>query len=66
MPDPTKRRERPPIKGETPSPVNPPAGCAFHPRCPFAIEACKAAVPPLEAVAPGSGHEAACIRKHDI
>ena len=65
VPDPTRRRERPPIKGETPSPVNPPAGCAFHPRCPFAIEACKAAVPALEPVAPGADHQAACIRQHE-
>jgi len=66
IPDPSKRRDRPAIKGETPSPVNPPAGCAFHPRCPFAQEKCKAAIPPLESAKAGSNHLVACVRKDEI
>jgi len=48
------------IEGTVPPPFALPKGCRFHPRCPFAIEACKAAQPALEQVAPG--HLAACIR----
>jgi len=51
-PDPTRRPERPPLQGEAPSPVAPPPGCPFHPRCPFATEECRRVVPTLEA-APG-------------
>ena len=58
-PDPSKRAEAPPVRGETPSPVSPPPGCPFHPRCPYAIQACKEVVPPLEPVvgagAPNAG-----------
>ena len=63
--DPRRRRERQPLLGETPSAVNPPAGCAFHPRCPFAVDACRGQVPELEPVGDG-GHQAACIRKDEI
>ncbi|MFH8249457.1 ABC transporter ATP-binding protein [Microbacterium sp. B2969] len=45
-------------RGEAPSLVNPPSGCRFHPRCPFATELCKAQTPPLLPV--GEGREAAC------
>jgi oligopeptide/dipeptide ABC transporter ATP-binding protein len=70
-PNPRERRTSPVVPGETPSPVSPPPGCPFHPRCPYAIPECQAAVPPLEPV-PGSDgvgggeHVAACIRKHEI
>ena len=40
-------RQRMPVEGEVPNPIDPPAGCAFHPRCPFANERCRAEVPPL-------------------
>jgi oligopeptide/dipeptide ABC transporter ATP-binding protein len=53
-----KTRPRSIIRGELPSPLNPPPGCVFHPRCPLAREACKAHVPALEEKAPG--HVAAC------
>ncbi len=46
------------IKGEIPSPLNPPAGCYFHPRCPHAFNRCRAEVPVLKEVAPG--HVSAC------
>jgi oligopeptide/dipeptide ABC transporter ATP-binding protein len=70
VPDPDNRRQSAPIKGEAPSPIAPPPGCAFHPRCPHAIPACRQAIPPLELVTPPNGaarpHLAACIRKHEI
>jgi len=46
------------IKGEVPSAINPPSGCRFHPRCPYAEKICQEVNPPLEAVAPG--HYVAC------
>ncbi len=48
------------LPGETPSPLNPPSGCVFHPRCPIAIDRCSQEVPELREVAPD--HWAACIR----
>ncbi len=44
------RRERVVLKGELPSPLNPPSGCAFHSRCPYAVERCRVEVPVLEAL----------------
>ena len=55
-----ENRERIILKGEVPSPLNPPPGCSFHPRCARAIPACNEAVPPLKTVE--AGHEVACIR----
>ena len=40
-------RARRPIQGEIPNPIDPPPGCAFHPRCPHAYEPCRSAVPAL-------------------
>ncbi|MBW2066183.1 MAG: peptide ABC transporter substrate-binding protein, partial [Deltaproteobacteria bacterium] len=62
VPDPflEEKRQRIIIKGEVPSPLNPPPGCNFHPRCPDAVEECRKVVPSLKDV--GSGHEVACIR----
>jgi peptide/nickel transport system ATP-binding protein len=42
-----------PIKGEMPSPLAPPSGCHFHPRCPYAFDRCRMEAPPLREVAPG-------------
>lgn len=53
-------RERIILKGEVPSPLNPPPGCSFHPRCFQAIGECSKAIPPLRHI--GEGHEVACIR----
>jgi peptide/nickel transport system ATP-binding protein len=50
--EPGKRRFVP-IKGEIPSPLTPPAGCHFHPRCPYAMQRCREVAPPLEEIAPG-------------
>lgn len=47
VPDPTRVRLEAPVEGEVPSPINPPKGCAFHPRCPLAIERCRSDAPPL-------------------
>ena len=60
IPDPAQKRERILLKGEIPSPVNPPSGCVFRTRCRYAIPECSQAVPPLREVAPG--HFTACIR----
>ncbi len=62
VPDPKieATRERIILKGDVPSPINPPSGCPFHTRCSYAIEACRQQVPQLVEIKPG--HEAACIR----
>jgi oligopeptide transport system ATP-binding protein len=60
VPDPRHKEERIILTGDVPSPINPPSGCHFHPRCPMAIEDCKTIVPPLELKA--KDHVAACIR----
>ena len=65
LPDPRRRRGGVPVKGESPSAVSPPPGCPFHPRCPFAVEACTQTVPPLEQFEQ-AGHVSACIRKDEI
>src|SRR3990172_6889080 len=51
------RRKLAPLKGEPPNLINPPSGCRFHPRCPFATEKCAAESPPLEEVSPGHSVE---------
>jgi len=55
-----EQRERIILKGEVPSPLTPPPGCNFHPRCPMAVGECKESVPPLRLI--DKGHEVACIR----
>jgi oligopeptide/dipeptide ABC transporter ATP-binding protein len=62
IPDPEieARREHIVLGGEVPSPLRPPPGCVFHPRCPIAIDECRGEVPALREVRPG--HQAACIR----
>ncbi|SCX28791.1 putative D,D-dipeptide transport ATP-binding protein DdpF [Agrobacterium sp. DSM 25558] len=53
VPDPTHRGLEARLEGEVPSPVNPPTGCAFHPRCPLAVDRCMRDVPTLNPVADG-------------
>ncbi|MDA0734433.1 MAG: ATP-binding cassette domain-containing protein [Chloroflexi bacterium] len=62
IPDPVidAQRERIILTGEVPSPLNPPSGCVFHPRCPVAIDDCSKVIPDMREVEPG--HWAACIR----
>ena len=52
-PDVEKQRAHEIIKGEIPSPINPPSGCVFHPRCPAAVDGCSKNVPQLREVKPG-------------
>jgi len=58
VPDPVAARERQILRGDIPSPLNPPAGCHFHPRCPDCIEVCQKDTPRLVNVSPT--HTAAC------
>lgn len=55
---PRKQREEIELTGEVPSPLNPPSGCAFHPRCPFAMAHCSEQVPTYQSV--DTGHKVAC------
>jgi len=58
IPDPSAQKAEVKIKGEIPSPINPPPGCRFHPRCPYAFDRCKVEEPKLKEVEPG--HFVAC------
>ena len=66
IPDPEAERERArhSLGGELPSPTDPPSGCVFRTRCPYAIDRCAAKEPPLET--PAHGGQVACIRHDDI
>jgi oligopeptide/dipeptide ABC transporter ATP-binding protein len=64
IPDVEHRLRRIVLSGDVPSPTNPPAGCRFHTRCPFAVDHCLKEEPHLEAMA--RGHLAACHRKRDM
>jgi peptide/nickel transport system ATP-binding protein/oligopeptide transport system ATP-binding protein len=57
-PDPAIRRERIILPGDVPSPINPPAGCRFHTRCPYVFDRCRNESPELRELSPG--HHAAC------
>jgi oligopeptide/dipeptide ABC transporter ATP-binding protein len=56
--DPASKRQRIILSGDVPSPIHPPTGCPFHPRCPVAEARCRTEVPALREIAPG--HQAAC------
>jgi peptide/nickel transport system ATP-binding protein len=62
--DPKQRGERPVLEGEIANPSNPPAGCYFHPRCPFAVDRCKVEAPPLQKIS--SGRLVSCHRAEEL
>lgn len=64
VPDPDRRRPRRLLQGELPSPLAPPQGCHFHPRCPYARELCHDVYPSLTDT--GSGHLAACHFSEEV
>jgi oligopeptide/dipeptide ABC transporter ATP-binding protein len=66
IPDPreNRKRERIVVSGEPPNPIDPPSGCVFHPRCPFATDVCRTVEPPL--VRYPNGHLAACHHPRNV
>ncbi len=60
IPQPGAKRRRQVLQGDVPSPLNPPSGCAFHPRCPIAADVCAKQAPGLRATAQGAGHLVSC------
>jgi peptide/nickel transport system ATP-binding protein len=64
VPDPRQRAKRIVLEGEVADLSNPPSGCHFHPRCRYAIDACRQTVPPLEEIAPG--HAVRCLRAREL
>jgi peptide/nickel transport system ATP-binding protein/oligopeptide transport system ATP-binding protein len=64
VPDPHARRQKRPLTGEIPSPLHPPSGCHFHPRCPYARERCRHEAPALNDR--GGGHLAACHFSEEV
>jgi oligopeptide/dipeptide ABC transporter ATP-binding protein len=61
VPEPGRNRARIVLEGDLPSPMQPPSGCPFHPRCPIARDVCRSSVPELREIgAPGNRHRAAC------
>lgn len=62
--DPRIRSQMTPLKGEVPSPANPPSGCYFHPRCPYVVDVCRTQTPPLEEISPQ--HYASCHRAREL
>jgi oligopeptide transport system ATP-binding protein len=64
IPDPDAKRERIVLEGDVPSPISPPTGCRFHPRCRYATEICSLEEPPLRPH--GGGHLAACHHPQNV
>ena len=58
--DPEMRKKRVVLEGDVPSPINPPNGCYFHPRCPNATDICKSETPSLKTISNDSCHQVAC------
>ena len=58
LPDPALKRTKHRVEGDVPSPINPPSGCHFHPRCPYAEARCRVEAPVLRDV--GVGRQVAC------
>jgi peptide/nickel transport system ATP-binding protein/oligopeptide transport system ATP-binding protein len=64
IPDPELRRERIILQGDVPSPLRPPSGCAFHPRCPVAQPVCSQETPELRKLSEAGNHAAACLLRN--
>ncbi|GAB4530731.1 MAG: dipeptide ABC transporter ATP-binding protein [Anaerolineae bacterium] len=62
--DPRVRSKMIPLEGDVPSPANPPSGCYFHPRCPYAIDTCRTQAPVLEEISPN--HYVSCHRSREL
>jgi peptide/nickel transport system ATP-binding protein len=62
--DPRIRSQMTPLKGEVPSPANPPSGCYFHPRCPYVVDICRTQTPPLEEIS--AQHYVSCHRAREL
>jgi oligopeptide/dipeptide ABC transporter ATP-binding protein len=66
QPDPGRRKKRYRIQGDIPSLIDPKPGCRFAPRCPFVIDRCREADPPLREVPGAEGRQVACIRAEEV
>ncbi len=64
VPDPRNKKEKIILKGDVPSPINPPKGCAFHTRCPVAIDICREKEPELTDIDNAESHQVACHLVH--
>jgi len=64
VPDPRLKTGNVELKGEVPSPANPPSGCHFHPRCPYVVDRCRTEVPALREITPG--HVVSCHRAEEL
>ncbi|MCK5735178.1 MAG: dipeptide ABC transporter ATP-binding protein [Spirochaetaceae bacterium] len=62
--DPDRIKNQIPLSGDVPSPIDPPPGCHFHPRCPYAVDLCRKEVPTLTERTPG--HSVSCIRADEL
>jgi oligopeptide/dipeptide ABC transporter ATP-binding protein len=66
QPDPERKRVRLVLEGDVPSPMDPPSGCAFHPRCPRIVRGtCDKETPPLDEIDKVTGHKVACWNPHN-
>jgi peptide/nickel transport system ATP-binding protein len=63
-PDPRQRAKRMVLQGEVANPANPPSGCYFHPRCPYAMEICRTQTPAWEEIS--RSHFVSCHRAHEL
>jgi oligopeptide/dipeptide ABC transporter ATP-binding protein len=66
IPDPAleRHKRRMVLRGDLPSPLEPPSGCVFRTRCPLAIDLCAREIPPIERIA--RGHQVACHRWREV
>ncbi|MNU07658.1 dipeptide transporter ATP-binding subunit [compost metagenome] len=58
VPNPGQKKQRIVLTGDVPNPETPPTGCAFHPRCPYAMDRCKSEAPELRTL--DTGHQVSC------